>query len=50
MNSYCTLLKPIIHVQKEKVAKDTCCLIDENSGWLAAITALNIRGGIPSCF
>lgn len=22
----------------------------ENSGWLAAITVLNIRGGIPSCF
>jgi len=27
----------------------TCCLIEENSAWLAAITFLNMRGGIPSC-
>ena len=30
--------------------KHTCCLIVENSGWLEAITALNMRGGMPSCF
>jgi hypothetical protein len=34
----------------KEVTKHTCCRIDENSGWLAAITALNIFGRIPSCF
>lgn len=40
----------ILMLIKRKEGKYTCCLIVENSGWLAAITALNIRGGIPCCF
>jgi len=37
-------------VREKIVTKHTCCRVDENSGWLAAITDLNMRGRIPSCF
>lgn len=45
------LLISLMHIQERKIfAKHTCCFVDENSGWLAAITDLNMRGRIPSCF
>lgn len=38
----------LIQITSDKFG--TCCLMVENSGWLAAMTPLNIRGGMPSCF